>query len=281
VKRLERPVVLSRDPDRAKHALGDADCYRWEPESGPPPAEAFRGVEAVFHLAGEPVAAGRWNAARKQRIRDSRVLGTRHLAAAIGALAARPRVLVSASAVGYYGDRGDEVLEEGSSPGTDFLAEICRAWEAESAAAAAHGVRVVNPRIGIVLGRGGGALARMLLPFRLGAGGRLGSGRQWMPWIHIDDLVGLILHAAERDAVSGPMNAVAPAPVTNLEFTKTLGSVLHRPTIAPMPSAVLRILVGEMAEVILSSQRVMPRVAERTGHRFRYPSLAEALRASV
>jgi hypothetical protein len=271
-------VALSRDPERARLVLGaGVEPFRWGPEAGPPPPEAFREVEAVFHLAGEPIAEGRWTAARKERLRESRVRGTRNLVAAMESLGERPRVLVSASAVGFYGDRGDEVLDESAPPGSDFLAALCRDWEAEAGRARALGIRVVTPRTGIVLDRTGGALARMLTPFKLGLGGRLGSGRQWMPWIHLDDLVGLLLHAAAKDEVRGAMNAVGPAPVTNREFTRTLGSVLKRPAIFPVPNFALRLAFGEMASVLLGSQRVAPRVAEKTGYQFRYTSLEKAL----
>ena len=279
---LTRPVVLSRDPERARRALGEAaQPFGWKPEAEPPPAEAFRGVEAVFHLAGEPVAEGRWTAAKKERIRQSRVRGTRNLVTAIESLPERPRLLVSVSAVGFYGDRGEEVLEETAGPGSDFLAQVSREWEAEAGRASSLGVRVVTPRIGIVLGQGGGALAKMLTPFKLGLGGRLGSGRQWMPWIHLDDVVGLMLHAAEKNEISGAMNTVSPTAVTNSEFTRTLASVLRRPAIFPVPALAIRLAFGEMAEVLLASQRVVPRVAEKTGYRFRYPGLAEALRAAT
>jgi hypothetical protein len=190
-------------------------------------------------------------------------------------------VLVSASAIGYYGDRGDQTLDETAEPGSDRLAEVCLAWEAEAQRAAPLRLKVVAPRIGIVLGKGGGTLARLLAPFRLGLGGRLGSGRQWMSWIHLDDLVGLLLHAAAKPEVVGPMNAVTSAPVTNQEFTRTLATVLHRPAFLPVPALALRVALGELASVLLSSQRVMPRVAEKTGYRFRYLGLEEALRAAL
>jgi uncharacterized protein (TIGR01777 family) len=279
VGRLDTVIVLSRNPDRVRGTLPKADVHRWDPMAGPPPAEAFRGVEVVFHLAGEPVAEGRWNAAKRARLRDSRTIGTQHLVQGLEASSERPKVLVSASAVGFYGSRGDEVLEETAAPGNDFLADVCKAWEAASQPARASGVRVVNPRIGIVLGQGGGALAKMLTPFKLGVGGRLGSGRQWMPWIHIDDLVGLLLHAANHSEIEGPMNGAAPNPVTNREFTSTLARALHRPAILPAPAFALKLALGEFAEVLLGSQRVSPAVAERTGYVFQYPELAGALRA--
>jgi uncharacterized protein (TIGR01777 family) len=276
---LERPVVLSRDPDRAREALGDVEAFAWDAEAGPPPAEAFRGVEAVFHLAGDPVGDARWSDEKKRRIRESRVLGTRRLVGAIGTLDAPPRVLVSASAVGIYGARGEEVLDESSPPGDDFLADVCRAWESEALAARARGVRVVNPRIGIVLGEGGGALAKMLPLFKLCLGGRLGDGRQWMPWVHVDDVVGIMRFAAERADVEGPINAVAPAPVTNRDFTRALAHVLGRPAVLPAPAFALRLGVGEFARVLLGSQRVVPRAAERAGYRFQHPEIEAALRA--
>jgi uncharacterized protein (TIGR01777 family) len=280
VQLLEQPVVLTRDPQRAQQTLGAAvRAYAWNPESGPPPAEAFRGVETLFHLAGDPVAEGRWTAEKKRRIRESRLRGTRNLVTALGTLNERPAVLVCASAVGYYGDRGEQVLEEASGPGGDFLAEVCRAWETEAGRARALGLRVATPRTGIVLGRGGGALARMLPPFRLGLGGPLGSGRHWMPWIHVDDVAGLYLHAAATPAVTGAINAVAPAPVTNREFTRILAGVLRRPAIFPVPAFALKLAFGEMAGILLASQRVVPRVAEQTGYTFRYPTLETALRA--
>ena len=279
LEQLTRPVVLTRDPRRAASTLGNIEAHAWDPIAGPPPLEALRGLDAVFHLAGDPVADGRWTEEKKCRIRDSRVLGTRHLVESLSRLPQdeRPKVLVSASAVGYYGDRGDDLLTEDASPASDFLAEVCQAWERESQAAATLGIRVVNPRTGIVLGAGGGALAKMLLPFRLGLGGRLGSGRQWMPWIHLHDEVGLLLHAAGRDDVSGPLNATAPQPVTNREFTATLARVLHRPAWLPVPVLALKLATGDFAEVLIASQRVVPAVAERSGYAFKFPQLQGAL----
>ena len=277
---LDRPVVLSRDAGRAQRALGSAAgrVIGWDPLAGPPPAEAFDGIDVVFHLAGESVAEGRWTAAQKARIRDSRVIGTRNLVSGIARAEARPRVLVSASAVGYYGDRGDEELTESSSPGNDFLAEVCQAWEREAVAAESHGLRVVLARTGIVLGKGG-ALAKMLTPFKLGAGGPLGNGKQWMPWIHVADLARLYLHASDTSAIRGPMNAVGPNPVRNSEFTKALGRAVHRPAFMPAPYLGLRLVFGEFAKVLFASQRVIPQVAIETGFRFDYPRIDEALAA--
>lgn len=278
IARLERPVVLSRRPEAARQMLDNVEAYAWQPEAAPPPAKAWQGVEAVFHLAGESLAAGRWTAKRKARICSSRVLGTRNLVAGMEAQKVRPRVLVSSSAVGYYGSRGDEILEEDAKPGGDFLARVCQAWESEAMHAASLGVRVVTPRAAMVLGKNGGALARMLLPFKLGLGGRLGSGRHWMAWIHLDDLVALMLHAAANDEISGALNAVAPAPVTNRDFTRALASALHRPAVFPVPELALRLAFGELSSVLLASQRVVPRAAERSGFQFRFPTLDEALR---
>lgn len=274
---LAEPVVLTRRPDRFPASAARVEVHAWNPLSERPPAAAFRGVEAVFHLAGEPVAEGRWTAAKKERIRVSRQLGTANLVQGLREVAERPPVLVSASAVGIYGDRGDETLDESSPPADDFLAQVCRQWEEASAAARELGIRVVNPRIGIVLGRDGGALAKMLTPFKLGLGGRLASGRQWMPWIHIDDLVGLLLHAARTQDLDGPMNAVGPRPVTNREFTQSLARALGRPAVFPMPGPVLKLAFGQFGEVLLASQRALPRRALDSGYRFQFSELSAAL----
>lgn len=274
--RLENPVVLTRRPEQYRRTRPGEVAFGWDPVSGPPPAEVFEGVEAVFHLAGEPVAEGRWTAAKRKRILDSRQIGTANLVRGLSQLSQRPRVLVSASAIGYYGSRGDAILDEAAPPGHDFLAHVCRAWEQASAEAGQLGMRVVNPRIGIVLGRDGGALPKMLLPFKLGLGGRLANGRQWMSWIHIDDLVGLLLHAAGHE-VAGPMNAVAPHPVTNIEFTRSLAAALKRPAIFPVPGLALKLAVGQFAEVLLASQRVVPQVALRSGYGFQFSDLGPAL----
>jgi uncharacterized protein (TIGR01777 family) len=279
---LDAPVVLSRDPERARATLGHrvGRVVRWNPAEGPPPPEAFDGIDAVFHLAGESVSAGRWTAAQKARIRDSRVVGTRHLVQGIAQAERKPEVLVSASAVGYYGDRGDEELTESAPPADDFLGRVCVEWEQEALSASALGVRVVTARTGIVLGAGGGALGKMLTPFRLGAGGPLGNGRQWMPWIHVADLARLYVHAAEhrQPTISGPVNAVAPNPVRNSEFTKALGRAVHRPAFMPAPYLGLRLVFGEFAQVLFASQRVIPRVALDTGFIFQFPDIDGALR---
>jgi uncharacterized protein len=276
---LENAVVLSRDPERAKRALPAVEAYTWSPEAGPPPADALRGVDVVFNLAGEPVAEGRWTAEKKRRIRDSRVLGTHNLVAGLAALEKRPRVLVSASAVGYYGDRGDEEIVETSPAGHGFLAEVCTEWEHEALAAETLGIRVVCARIGIVLAQGGGALTRMLPAFRLGAGGKLGDGRQWMPWIHLDDVVGILLHASQDERLRGGINAVGSQPVTNADFTRALGQAVHHPAFLTVPKIALRLAFGEMGEILTDSQRVLPKLAEQTGYVFKHADLSDALKA--
>jgi uncharacterized protein (TIGR01777 family) len=249
----------------------------WDAAAGDPPLESLEHTQAVIHLAGEPVAQ-RWSEAAKARIRASRVEGTRRLVGALARLERPPGVLVSASAIGIYGSRGDEWLTESSPPGHGFLAEVVRQWEREAQAAEALGLRVVRLRIGVVLSREGGALARMLPAFRAGLGGRLGSGRQWMSWIHLEDLVKLILFAVRTPGLRGPVNAVAPHPATNAEFTRALAAALRRPAFWRVPGFLLRALFGEMASVLLDSQRVRPEAALAAGFRFRRPELAEALR---
>jgi uncharacterized protein (TIGR01777 family) len=247
----------------------------WDPEQGEPPADALCDSDAVVHLAGENVAQ-RWTADAKRRILESRELGTRNLVCALARLPRRPAALVCASAIGYYGSRGDEALTESSAPGAGFLSAVCAAWEREAVAAEALGIRVVRVRIGVVLDPRGGALQRMLPPFRLGAGGRLGGGRQWMSWIHRDDLAELFRFAVEKP-VRGPLNAVAPNPVSNAGFTRELASALHRPAIFPVPKFALRLLFGEMSEILLASQRVAPKAAASAGFAFRFPYLGPAL----
>lgn len=273
-------VALSRDVARARTALPvSCDVEPSDPQAGPTAPAVLAAVDALVHLAGESVAAGRWTAARKRAIRESRIAGTRAVVAACGQMPAadRPRVLVGASAIGIYGDRGDEELDEESAPGGGFLADVCADWEAATRPAANLGIRTAIIRIGIVLGRHGGALGKMLPLFRLGAGGRLGSGRQWMSWIHVDDLVELFARVLMDDGVAGVLNGVAPHPVTNAEFTRTLARALGRPALAPAPAFALRLALGEMAAVVLASQRVLPRAALRLGFPFRHPELAEAL----
>jgi len=277
ISNTESPVVLSRRPGEARRLLRSVEVHLLEPESEPAPYDGLSGTEVVFNLAGEPVSQGRWTDEKKRRIRYSRVVGTRNLVAGLALLKSRPRVLVSASAVSYYGDRGDEELDERSAAGDGFLAEVCADWEREAMAASQLGIRVVCVRIGIVLAPGGGALARILTPFRMGVGGRLGSGRQWMPWIHIKDVAGIMLHASRNKESNGPMNAVAPSPVTNADFTRALAHAVHRPALLPVPRAALRLAFGELSDILIASQRVFPRVAEHSGYAFAYTDLHGAL----
>lgn len=249
--------------------------FPWNPAQSEPPAESIRDADAVVHLAGEPVAQ-RWNAAVKAKVRESRVTGTENLVSALAKLERKPSVLVCSSAIGYYGSRGDELLTETSAAGNDYLAEVCKSWETAAQKAAPLGMRVVSVRTGHVLDPRGGLLKRILTPFKLGVGGKLGSGQQWMSWIHLDDMANLLQFAMEKP-VSGPMNAVSPDPVTNAEFTRALASQLHRPAIFPVPRFALNLMFGEMADVIMGSQRVLPKTAESAGFRFRFPELALAL----
>ncbi len=251
----------------------------WDPERGTIDSASLEGLGAVVHLAGESIADGRWTEAKKNRIRHSRVGSTRLLAATIAGLSRPPQVLVCASAVGYYGDRGDEPLREDSSPGADFLAGVCRAWEGAAEAAARKGVRVVHLRFGVILSPAGGALAKMLPPYRLGAGGPIGTGRQYVSWIALDDVLGAIDHALAAGTLRGPINTVSPHPVTSRDFSRVFGRVLHRPAILPMPAFAARLVFGEMADaLLLSSQRVDPARLLASGYRFLHPDLEPALR---
>ncbi len=256
----------------------EAREFRWNPETGILDPTALAACDAVVHLAGAGIASGRWSPARRALIRESRVAGTRLLAAGIARAAPPPRALICASAVGVYGDRGEEVLSEGSGPGAGFLADLVRAWESESAPAAGAGVRVVHLRMGMVLAQHAGALPRLVLPFRLGLGGHLGSGRQWLSWITLDDLVGAIRHTIVRD-LAGPVNAVSPGPVTSRDFARALGEVLARPVWMPIPAWLLRLVLGEMGEeLLLFSQRVVPARLRASGYVFRHGGIDEALR---
>jgi hypothetical protein len=265
-----------------RRAVAAPDEIAWHPEKGELDPHSLAGTDACINLAGENIGAGRWTAQRRERILRSRVDATRTLVAALTRLARKPDVLLNASAAGFYGDRGDETLTEASASGHGFLAEVCRAWETEAQAAAAASVRVVRLRFGVVLAPGGGALAKMLPLFRCGLGGRWGSGEQWMSWVHIDDVVGVIQHALSDPRCTGPLNVAAPGAVTNAEFAATLGRVLQRPAILPAPAWVLRLVFGRMAdEALLASVRTMPRQLSAVGYSFRHPTLEGALRAVV
>jgi len=271
VTRLLRSHASSR-------AVGTAEII-WNPDESHVPSFGLEGFDAVIHLAGESIAEGRWTDAKKARIRDSRIKPTRALCDTLAKLNRPPRVFVCASAIGYYGNRGEEILLEGSAPGTGYLSDVCLEWEGAAASAVQKGIRVVNVRFGVVLSPAGGALAKMLVPFRMGVGGKVGDGKQYMSWIALDDAIGAIYHAVTNDRLIGAVNAVAPNPVTNLEFTKTLGRVLSRPTLFSVPAAAARIAFGEMADaLLLASTRVLPGHLKETGYEFRYPELEAALR---
>ena len=266
------PVVRRRPKDETE--------IRWSPDRGEIDAQRFEGLNAVVHLAGENIAGGRWSVDRKRRIRESRVQGTTLLAETLAGLKHPPRALICASAMGFFGaNRGDEVLAEDSPPGEDFFASVCGAWESSADAARAEGIRVVHLRFGLVLSPKGGALKLMLPPFKLGVGGVVGTGEQWMSWLHLADAVGMIEHALDDELLRGPTNAVTPNPVTNRDFTKTLGSVLRRPTLIPLPAAVVKLVFGEMGEAtILGSLRLRADQLEQSGYKFRFPKLEPALR---
>ena len=254
----------------------------WDPQAGVIDQPALEGFDAVVNLAGENIAAHRWTAVQKSRIRESRIRGTKLLSEAISRIERRPTVFLSASAIGYYGDRGNEVLREDSAPGTDFLADVCRQWEAATEMASRKGIRTVHARTGIVLSSRGGALAKMMLPFKMGVGGRIGSGKQYMSWITIDDLTRAFVHCLEASNLHGPVNMVSPSPVTNAEFTTILGRVLTRPTVFPLPAFAARIALGEMADaLLLSSARVEPTKLLSTRFGFLHRNLDEGLRAVI
>ena len=281
--RGDEVTVLSRDPERARARLGDeVQAAHWDPQSEPAPAQALAGCDAVVNLAGEPIAQ-RWSELVKRTIRDSRVTGTRNLVQGLAEVDAdvRPRVMVSSSAIGYYGARGAEPIDEEASPGGDFLAQVCARWESEARAVTVLQVRSVQVRTGVVLDREGGALAKMLPPFRLGIGGPVAGGRQYVAWIHRDDLVGMMLSALQDARWSGPVNATAPEPVSNRRLSRALGRVLHRPALLPVPGFALRALYGEMAEIVTTGVRAVPAKALVLGYEFKYPELEDALRATL
>jgi uncharacterized protein (TIGR01777 family) len=274
-------VALSRNPPKAQsELLLLTAAYPWDPLAGPAPKAAFEGVDAVVHLAGESVA-GRWTKKKMRGIRDSREIGTRNLVDSIAAADARPQVLVSASAIGFYGDRGDEELTEESGPGDDFLADVCRSWEREALKVEELGVRLVRLRIGVVVGAGGGALEAMLPPFKMGVGGPMGSGRQWWSWVHRDDLVAMIRRALTDDGLASVYNATSPEPMSQMEFGNVLGKVLRRPAFMPTPAFALKLLLGGFSTELLSSKRVLPAGLQEAGFEFRYADLEAALREAL
>jgi uncharacterized protein len=278
-------TILTRNAARTRQRLSLTSSERaldWQPTSEAAPADALRGRDAVVHLAGEPIAQ-RWSEDVKRELRDSRVLGTQNLVAALRQLSddERPRALISGSAVGYYGPRGEEPLDEDAPAGSDFLATVCRDWEHEAALASELGVRVVHVRTGVVLDRDGGALAKMLPPFRLGIGGPVAGGDQFMSWVHADDIAGLIVAALSDERWSGPVNASAPTPVTNRDFSRALGRALHRPALLPVPGFALHVLYGEMGEIVTTGQRAVPAKALVLGYEFAQPDLDAALRDAL
>ena len=269
-------VALSRKPEDAR-GLAAAEAYKWDPLVGPPPPRALQDAESVVHLTGEPIAARRWTKEQKRRIRDSRVISTRNLLEGFRKAAQKPQSLISGSAIGFYGDRGDESVDEYSPAGAGFLTDVCLEWETEAERAIGLPMRVVRVRTGVVLSADGGALKKMLPAFKLGVAGPLGSGRQWFSWIHIADMVGILRHALLTPSLAGPINATAPEPVTNAEFTRELARVLHRPAFLRAPEFALRFAMGEMADILLAGQRVIPKVAQQSGYKFQFQTLRRAL----
>ena len=281
VDRGDEVVVLSRNPSKASSAL-DVEAFEWsDPKATPPPADAFIDAVGVIHLLGEPVAQ-RWSDDAKREIRESRVLGTRNLIAGLRDAGPRLSVLVSQSASGYYGPHGDEVVDESTPAGSDFLAGVVVDWEAEAARASSElGLRVPLCRTGVVLSETGGALEQMLTPFKLGVGGPVAGGKQYLPWVHIDDVVGALLFALDNSEADGPLNVTAPTPVTNKDFSKALGRALHRPAVMPVPGFALKAMYGEMSTIVTTGVRAEPAALLKLGYRFKHPDLDEALRATL
>jgi uncharacterized protein (TIGR01777 family) len=269
-------AAVSRSLVKPK-GLAISEIHQWDTQADPLPLAALSEVDAEVNLAGEPIDARRWSDQQKRRIRDSRVITTRNVVEGLRSVVRKPTVFVSGSAVGFYGDRGDEQLDEASAPGKGFMSELCEEWEREAERASELGIRVVQVRTGVVLSMEGGALKKMIAPFKLGLGGALGSGKQWFPWIHIDDIAGIFRHAILAESLTGPVNGVAPRPATNQEFTRELARALRRPAFLPVPEMALKALVGEMAEVLVGSQRVLPKAALASGYEFQYPQLGQAL----
>jgi uncharacterized protein (TIGR01777 family) len=282
LERGDDVIALSRDPARAESVLGDVEAFEWaDPKSQPAPADALREAEAVIHLLGEPVSQ-RWSDSAKAEIRDSRVLGTRNLVETLQQSGPRLRTLVSQSASGWYGARGGDPVDESAPAGDDFLAEVVRDWEAEAQKADDEaGLRVVLARTGVVLSREGGALEKMLPFFKAGIGGPVAGGKQYVPWIHLDDVVGALLFALDHDELEGPVNVTAPRPATNKQLSKALGSAISRPAFAPVPGFAVKLLYGEMASIVTTGARVVPKKLEEAGYHFKHADLDEALRAAV
>lgn len=282
VKGKHQVILLSRDAGSLKHLEKDTvSAEQWDAKTIDTWAKRLDGADAVVNLTGEPIAAKRWTPSQKERILKSRVDATKAIVSAIEKVKNKPAVLINASAVGYYGnvEKGD--VTESHPKGSDFLAGVCEKWEQEALAAEKHGVRVVVLRIGIVLAKNGGALSKMIPPFKMFAGGPLGSGKQWFPWVHRDDVAGAILFAIKNEKVAGPINVTAPEPVTMKEFCKTLGKVIRKPSWAPVPAFALKILLGEMSDMLLTGQRAIPKKLQEAGYTFKYPKLEKALMAAL
>ncbi len=278
VNREETPVILGRSLDKIRKTFSKAEAYVWQPSGELISPAAFEGVDTIFHLAGESIF-GRWTQEKKNRILTSRVEGTRTMLDSLARLDTPPETMVCSSAVGYYGSHNNEILTESSGSGLDFLSQVCQVWEREAMKAEKLCVRVVCIRTGIVLGADGGAMTKMLPIYRAGLGGKLGDGRQYMSWVHVNDLIGIMLHATGNRNCRGPINAVAPQPVTNRDFNKVLARVLQRPAFFTVPAPLLKLVLGEFGAVLLSSQRATPRKLEETGYRFQYPLIEDALTA--
>lgn len=283
IKQLESPLLVSRNAARAQTRLGIPSEQIIECDLGSEKISADRlnDINAVVNLMGDSIADGRWNADKKKRIRDSRVQGTRNLCESLIESTSLPDVLVSASAIGYYGERGDDIVDESQPPGNDFLSEVCVEWEQAAQPLIDAGVRACFLRVGIVLGQGGGAIGKMLTPFKLGVGGRISSGQQWMSWIHLQDIVNMIQFLITDDSCNGAFNGTSPQPVRNIEFTKTLGKAVGRPTIFPVPSFALKLALGEFADFLCMSQRVVPNALEAAGFEFQYPGIQQAIEQSI
>jgi len=275
------PILLSRTAAQCAQRPFSIPVRKWDPSNPVLCRQALDSVDAIVNLAGEPIDSGRWTTSRKNRILHSRVQGIKSILEAVSELESRPKILISGSAVGIYGSRGDEVLGEGASLGNDFLAQVCIDCEQEANKAKELNLRVINIRTGVVLSPTGGALRKMLVPFKLGVGGRIGDGKQWFPWIHEFDIASLILHCIHTDSISGPVNATSPGIVTNLDFTRALGKVLRRPTLFPVPLVALRVLFGEMSSIMFSSHHISSEKIEDSGFSFRYREVEDALRACM
>jgi uncharacterized protein (TIGR01777 family) len=275
------PIVLSRQVEASQQDAAISSVRKWNPGDSATNLQALESVDAVVNLAGEPIDSGRWTTSRKQRIRESRILSARSVVDAVSEMETKPKILISGSAVGIYGSRGDDVLEEAEEPGSDFLASVCRESELEAGLAQEHGLRVVNVRTGIVLSSSGGALSKMLVPFKLGLGGRIGDGKQWFPWIHEDDVAGILVHCLETDSISGAVNATSPGILTNRDFSEALGKAIGRPAVLPVPIFLLKAFFGKMSSVLFSSHRTSSKKIQESGYSFLHDEIMGALNECI